>query len=258
MGKVTNAAKDAPYPYNLIRAIHGGDVPLEKLAPDIEQSVEYVLTNKMPEREARILQLKYRYGQKTREIAAQYCVTSQQISQMIHRGERMLRYPSRYRYLLVGCRVIAEREAQELQRAQLLAEMKEERIRSFLQPDRFPGPLSGISDTHDRVETILARCKLDTVHELGPSMRLYNNLLRAGIQYVWELCFLQPHELRRIHHVGQKQVEEVQRLLSQYQLALDDGALSACPELWAYADQKAAELKKLLQQTIEESYCTDT
>ena len=95
MRRVLNATKDAPYPYNLIRAIHGGDVPLEKLAPDIEQSVEYVLTNKMPEREARILQLKYRYGQKTREIAAQYCVTSQQISQMIHRGERMLRYPSR-------------------------------------------------------------------------------------------------------------------------------------------------------------------
>ena len=63
MRRVLNATKDAPYPYNLIRAIHGGDVPLEKLAPDIEQSVEYVLTNKMPEREARILQLKYSYGQ---------------------------------------------------------------------------------------------------------------------------------------------------------------------------------------------------
>ena len=117
----------------------------------------------MPKREARILQLKYRYGQKTREIAAQYCVTPQQVSKMIHRGERMLRYPSRYRYLLVGCRAIAEREAQELRQVQILAKIKEELVRSFLQPNRFPGPLSGISDTHDRVDTILARCKLDTV-----------------------------------------------------------------------------------------------
>ena len=44
MRRVLNATKDAPYPYNFIRAIHDVDVPLEKLAPDIEQSVEYVLT----------------------------------------------------------------------------------------------------------------------------------------------------------------------------------------------------------------------
>ena len=41
-----------PFPYNLVRDVFGREVPPEELPPDIDESVEYVLDNMMPERDA--------------------------------------------------------------------------------------------------------------------------------------------------------------------------------------------------------------
>ena len=70
MGTGTKAAKDAPYPYNLIREVFGENIPLDKLAQNMERNFEHIMRT-IPEVEAKMVLLRYRDGQTIQEIANQ-------------------------------------------------------------------------------------------------------------------------------------------------------------------------------------------
>ena len=244
MKKVT-VSNATTYPRNLLAAVFGEDHVPQELPSDIEQSLDYVLGT-VSEREAKVLRMKYQEGEAIKDIASLFGVSSERVRQIIRKGERLLRHPSRSRYLRKGCAAVAKEESL---RGQLLEQQTgklEECIRSTLQPERFSGPLSEIPDAHDRVDTILARSGIDTVEDMKPSVRLCNTLRRNGIDYVWELCFAQPNEILQLKFTGARQLAEIERLLKPYDLSLDDGTLSADPQLWEYAEQRLSAVKEQL------------
>lgn len=105
----TKAAKDAPYPYNLIREVFGENIPLDKLAQNMERNFEHIMRT-IPEVEAKMVLLRYRDGQTIQEIANQYQSSTKQVRQNIHRSLRLLRHPSRTRYILHGYEEINKRK----------------------------------------------------------------------------------------------------------------------------------------------------
>lgn len=246
MGTGTKAAKDAPYPYNLIREIFGKNIPLDKLAQNMEHNFDHIMRT-MPEVEARMVLLRYRDGQTVQEIAMQYQSSTEQVRQHIHRSLRLLRHPSRSRYMLQGYEEINEKEEQKRIRAQ----RQEERILNFLRPDKFVGPLSEIVNSYDRADAILARSRLDKIYRIGIPTCAYFSLHRVGITYIWQLCFVRPDDLLKLRDIGPKRVAAIERCLSNYQLGLDDGKLSADPQIWDYLNKKSQELKQLIQEAAE-------
>lgn len=246
MGTGTKAAKDAPYPYNLIQEVFGKKMPRDKLVQNVERNFEHIMLT-IPEDEARMVQLRYREGYTVQEISRQYHVTPEQVRQRIRHSLRLLRHPSRTRYILYGYEEIKEREKQKRIRAQRL----EERIRNFLRPDKFGGPLAEIGNTHDRADAILARCGLDKIYHVDIPTCARISLCRVGITYIWQLCLVQPNDLLKLRDIGPKRAAAIEQCLSQYQLALDDGTLSSEPQVWDYLNQKSQELKQVILETAE-------
>ena len=242
----TKAAKDAPYPYNLIREVFGENIPLDKLAQNMERNFEHIMRT-IPEVEAKMVLLRYRDGQTIQEIANQYQSSTKQVRQNIHRSLRLLRHPSRTRYILHGYEEINKKEEQERIRAQ----RQEKRILAFLRPDKYVGPLSEIVNSYDRADAILARSRLDKVYRVDIPTCAYFSLQRVGITYIWQLCFVQRDELIKLRDIGPKRITAIERCLSDYQLVLDDGKLSADPQIWNYLNQKSQELKQLIQEAAE-------
>lgn len=92
-----------PFPRNLLCDVFGEETALKELPPDIDEGLEYVLENMMPERDAFILILRYLHNMKIREIAAYYGLSSGRIHQIIQKAHRRLRHPRCRQYLLDDC-----------------------------------------------------------------------------------------------------------------------------------------------------------
>ena len=61
--------KEYPYPYNLVYQVLGREIPREELAPDLDESLEYVFETQMNGYEVFILILRFLRHMKIREIA---------------------------------------------------------------------------------------------------------------------------------------------------------------------------------------------
>ena len=60
--------KEYPYPYNLVYQVLGREIPREELAPDLDESLEYVFETQMNGYEVFILILRFLRHMKIREI----------------------------------------------------------------------------------------------------------------------------------------------------------------------------------------------
>ena len=109
---MTVSIKEHPYPYNLVYQVFGREIPREELAPDLDESLEYVFETLMNGYEAFILILRFLRHMKIREIAEYYGLTEGRIRQIIQGAEFKLRHPSRCRYLQQGCAAIWQQERQ--------------------------------------------------------------------------------------------------------------------------------------------------
>ena len=106
--------KEHPYPYNLVYQVFGREIPREELAPDLDESLEYVFETLMNGYEVFILILRFLRHMKICEIAEYYGLTEGRIHQIIQGAELKLRHPSRCRYLRQGCAAILQ-QAGELE-----------------------------------------------------------------------------------------------------------------------------------------------
>jgi len=99
---VTSAAFNLPYPQNLICSVICGEISMDSLPPDFEESLEYVLENLMNQSESFILVLRYLRRMTYREIGNYFGLPTHSARQAVARAQRRLRHPSRFKYLMNG------------------------------------------------------------------------------------------------------------------------------------------------------------
>ena len=222
-----------PFPYNLVCDVLGRSVSPEKLPPDIDESVEYVLENMMPERDTFILILRYLRNMSNREIAAYYGLSNARIHQIICKAHRKLRHPSRSKYLLDGCAKVAQE----------MPVLPREQVPTALPADPRPDePLTDITDVHIRIDAIMARGGLNRIEWLGLPIRAYNCLVTSRVENVWQLCLLSPAALLQIKNLGVGTLAAIQEKLCAHNLVLDEGTMEIDDQMRDYAEKRYAAL----------------
>lgn len=222
-----------PFPRNLLCDVFGEETALKELPPGIDESLEYVLENMMPERDAFILILRYMRNMKIREIAAYYGLSSGRIHQIIQKAHRRLRHPRCRRYLLDDC-VSPECETPQVAEKQI-----------SLTPPADPRPeeaICNIEDAHIRIDAIMARGGLNRIEWLNLPIRAYNCLMTSQVETVWQLCLLSPAALLQIKNLGVGTLAAIQEKLCAHNLVLDDGTMEIDDQMWDYAEKRYAAL----------------
>lgn len=222
-----------PFPCNLICDVFGCEVSIDELPPDIDESVEFVLENMMPERDAFILILRYLHNMKIREIAVYYGLSTGRIHQIIRKAQRRLRHPSCSKYLQDGCaKVELEESAAVETQVQIV-------------PPVDPRPkeaITDITDAHVRIDVIMARGGLNQIKWLDLPVRAYNCLTLRQVESVWQLCLLTPATLLQFRNLGAGTLAAIQERLSEHDLVLDDGTIGNDSQVRDYAEQRYTAL----------------
>ena len=170
------------YPQNLIYDVLGKTSD----APDIDASVEYILSARLTERgaarlterEASILKMRYKDLMTYNEISKKYNLTENRIVQIIAKVQRKLRHPKNSKYLTLGVvGIIAE------YKIKLKAEgtKKSDKVLATEYP----------------------------IQELDLSIRSTQCLLRAGLETAGDILNLERDELMKVRNIGKKSYDEI-------------------------------------------------
>ena len=222
-----------PFPRNLLCDVFGEEMSLKELPPGIDEGLEYVLENMMPEWDAFILILRYLRNMKLQEIAAYYGLSCGRIHQIIQKAQRRLRHPNCSKYLLDDC-VSPEWETPQVGEKQI----------GFI-PPADPRPeeaICDIEDAHVRIDAIMARGGLNRIEWLDLPVRAYNCLATSQVENVWQLCLLSPAALLQIKNLGTGTLAAIQERLCAHNLVLDDGTMKIGDQMWDYAEKRYAAL----------------
>lgn len=222
-----------PFPRNLLCDVFGEETALKELPPGIDEGLEYVLENMMPERDAFILILRYLRNMKLQGIAAYYGLSRGRIHQIIQKALRRLRHPRCRRYLLDDC-VRPEWEAPQRAEKQI----------SLTPPadPRSEEAICNIKDAHIRIDAIMARGGLNRIEWLDLPIRAYNCLKTSQVENVWQLCLLSPAALLQIKNLGAGTLATIEEKLCAHNLALGDGTMGINDQMRDYAEQRYAAL----------------
>ena len=163
------------YPQNLIYDVLGKTSD----APDIDASVEYILSARLTEREASMLKMRYKDLMTYNEISKNYNLTANRIVHIIAKAQRKLRHPKNSKYLTLG---VAEIMANEKEK--LLMKLQENKKQGKKLAEHY------------------------TIEELDLSIRSANFLLRAGLRTVGDVLNLGATGLMKVS-LGKRSYDEI-------------------------------------------------
>lgn len=162
------------YPQNLVYDVLGKTSD----APDIDASVEYILTARLTEREKSMLKMRYKDLMTYNEISKKWDLTANRIIQIIHKAQRKLKHPKYSKYLTLGvvgiiaeCKIKTNAERSQNQTKVLAVE--------------YP------------------------IQELDLSIRTTQCLLRAGLKTAGDILNLGANGLMEVRNLGKKSYDEI-------------------------------------------------
>ena len=197
---------EAPWPYNLLDELYR---PYEKEAPDdIEDRVLKALDTLSPREKGAILSY-FKDDGTLDTVSREYNVTKERVRQILAKGIRKLRHPSRLKLIEYSEEELALKKEISEERVKLenmLAELREktESIQA-----------AGADPEGKRAEQWIDEAQADGValEELEWSIRTYTCLKRANINTVGDLEMLIRQSgtkgLIRIRNLGRKSIEEI-------------------------------------------------
>ena len=172
------------YPQNLIYDVLGKTSD----APDIDASVEYILSARLTERdsarlterEASMLKMRYKDLMTYNEISKKYNLTANRIAQIIAKVQRKLRHPKNSKYLTLGVAGIMANEKEKL-----LMKLQENKKQGKKLAEHY------------------------TIEELDLSIRSTNCLLRAGLRTAGDVLNLGANGLMEVRNLGKRSYDEI-------------------------------------------------
>ena len=184
------AEKDKLWPNNLYRLVFGEDF---KNVPDnAEEAIEYVL-KMLRARESAIVLARLRDYKTYSAIGEDYSITGNRVMQIHNKAIRIMRHPSRSRFLIN----LAGQLKHDLE-----AEETAKEIRS--------------QDINGSEAEKLAAMKEIQVSDLNLSPRCYNCLTRIGITTLADLAGTTLEDLSQIRNFGGKCIREVLVVCEKY------------------------------------------
>lgn len=164
------------YPQNLVYDVLGKTSD----APDIDASVEYILTARLTEREKSMLKMRYKDLMTYNEISKKYNLTANRIVQIIAKVQRKLRHPKNSKYLTLGVAGIMANEKEKL-----LMKLQENKKQGKKLAEHY------------------------TIDALDLSIRSTNCLLRAGLKTAGDILNLERDELMKVRNIGKRSYDEI-------------------------------------------------
>ena len=194
------------YPYNLVSDVLDEEdafVPME----DFKGSVEYVLCL-LSDRERKCIKLYYENRMSYRDIGKEYGVTQERIRQIVAKGIRKLRHPSRAKYIKYGIQGLIDRESKIYsdrltEQNTAYKELTEQVIRLLKPLGENP---NSFREVHTAFNPKLPERQLE---DMELSVRSYNCLKRRGVHTAREVYTLGSDELKKTRNLGSRSFWEV-------------------------------------------------
>ena len=221
---------ESPWPYNLVEVI-GLQLEDPIIRPDQEEGLMCALDT-LPPRTREVILEYYRDGLSLPEIGKNHGVTQERIRQILAKGLRLMRHPSRVRLIEEGydARINAEREALQTRQAKYAEESRKlDRDLAALDAKRqlvvlLRGQLDGLvkwdEDRRKIPDDGNPASKDFPIEAMELSVRASNILDRAEIRTLEQLVkAYQEDRLPKLRNMGRKTYEEITQKL-RYLLAL--------------------------------------
>ena len=173
------------------------EVPVEHPV-DLEASILYAI-NTLSDRTRAMIVMRYRDKLSYAAIAKEYSVTQERVRQLIMKGMRQLRHPSRMIYIKLGVQgamIQAKKEAAEKARDRAVVEYLATLKLEELEIDTAKGQKN------------IYMTRLD---DLCLSVRAYNCLRRCGNETVGDVMKMSADELRRVRNLGTRSYSDIIR-----------------------------------------------
>lgn len=187
------------FPLGLLDDLFGDPNAVPELPPDFDGSLAYVMST-LDYRTTECILMRYQNHMTFADIALNFGVTRSRVQQIVARGMRKLRHPSRLRFIKYG---VAEVLRRETARAAGVARQRAEEnaVKNYI-----------LSQARESAEG----CKGDKVMYYGMklsdidfSVRAYNCLRRAGCYTVGDVLNMTAIGFVRIRNCGVKTREEI-------------------------------------------------
>lgn len=217
----------SPWPYNLVD---------EVLAYDFSSGIPFVLTeeqetgldmalNTLPERTRALLLKYYRDGVDHEKCAREYGVTRERIRQIITKGVRTLRHPSRVNLILYGPDAAAEMNViKEHKRDVETAKSEIEALSNEINRLR-EDVISTTNDSQLQIGDIASVTDAMELEDLDFSVRTYNCLHRARLSNCSKImAAARSGELPKIRNLGRKSLLEIVTKMQTlgYEISVDE------------------------------------
>lgn len=215
------------YPYNLYKKIFENEWNSEKLSLVLEipmtndrwQGLQHAL-HTLTEREQKAIYYYFQQEDNTLEEAGKMLgVTRERFRQILTKGVRKLRHPTRAIYILKGYKIasgelrkkVFETRQKEIDAANALIDAKIETIKANL--------------NRPSTELLTSRPKDITILDLDLSVRATNCLSRANIKTLEDLSKMTKCDLCKVRNLGRKSLEEIMFKLKEYGIELEEGEM---------------------------------
>lgn len=178
----------SPWPYNLVEDILGPNVVDGPLSDDQAAGLDYILNKTITERTREMILMRYKDGMTLEEIGKEYHLQKERIRQIVAKGIRCLRHPSRTKYILNGYsgekarqESVDKRREYDMLCAQLDAAIEEKTRLLGLENEELERLTRGEYVQNAYGHSIL---------ELDLSVRAHNCLVRAGLDTIGDVVGL--------------------------------------------------------------------
>lgn len=197
------------YPWNVAYAVLYGSAPWNKPKKGSEEEQEakekmYEVylpglmesMKTLSEREQKVLNLRFEHGLTYEQCGYRFNVTRERIRQVEARALRKMRHPSRSRMFLKASDDLLDRAWKEMEEASRIR-LEAIRIREGAFDDLI---------REKKVEPVNTEIPID---ELELSVRSWNCLRRAGVNYISDMDGWTQERLMRVRNLGRKSMMEI-------------------------------------------------
>lgn len=168
----------------------------------------------LSDREQKAVHLYYKDGKNLDEIGKEFGVTRERIRQIIRKGVRKLRHPSRTKLIRYGVRGLELQSAKEKER--LIQEKMKDIEKLTEQLESMEENVKKISEEKGMEEYVVAGIPVP-LEELELSVRSYNCLKRRNVRTSNDIIeLINDKTLHKVRNLGKKSVEEIFEKLNEY------------------------------------------
>lgn len=190
---------EAPWPYNLISDIFEND-DFWIVSDDQEAGLEFLL-DKMSPRTKLIIYRRYKDCMKLEDISKEFGITKERVRQIIVKAIRILRAPTRKKYIEDGLEGTKELDAMQIYISKRRRDLEQMKAQLLLEEQNLTR--SGVG-SYDRpfADIFLDECDM--------SVRLFNCLRRAELNTVNQIvAAVNDGRILEIRNLGRKTYEEL-------------------------------------------------